>query len=354
MSSAAQSRRVVVVGGTGNIGTSVLEALSAAPEVAGITALSRRAPEDLPAKVTWHGVDLCGDDLVPHFEAADAVINLAWIFQPTRDPIATWRNNVLGALRVFDAVAAAGVPALLHASSVAAYSPGPERPVDERWPTHGWPGAAYSREKAYLERVLDSYSREHPEIRVVRMRNAFCFKPESASQQRRLFLGPLVPEQLVRPEALPVLPALPGLRFQAVHSDDVGDAYRRAVLHEVSGAFNIAADPVIDNEVLGEVFGAQRVRTPRVLARTALAAAWQLRLVPASPELFDTFMRLPLMDTSRARSELGWEPEHSSIDAVRGFLAGLRATEGAPTPPLAPELPGGRAEELATGVGRRQ
>lgn len=84
--------------------------------------------------------------------------------------------SVIGSIRVFEACAAAWVhAALVHASSVGAYSPGPAdgRPVDEPWPTHGWPGAAYSREKACPERYLDGYQPSHPEMRVVRIRPAF-------------------------------------------------------------------------------------------------------------------------------------------------------------------------------------
>ncbi|MFC7467934.1 NAD-dependent epimerase/dehydratase family protein [Actinomadura keratinilytica] len=112
------------------------------------------------------------DQLLRLFEGADAVVHLAWRFQPTRDAAVTWEANVLGSLRVFEAAATVGVPALVYASSVGAYAPGPAdgHRVDESWPTHGWPGAAYTREKAYLERVLDTFERDHLDMRVVRMR----------------------------------------------------------------------------------------------------------------------------------------------------------------------------------------
>ncbi|GAA4857545.1 NAD-dependent epimerase/dehydratase family protein [Saccharopolyspora rosea] len=354
MSARDSSGQVAVVGATGNIGTSVVQALEADPRVRTIVAMSRREPEVTGPKTRWLRTDVVDDDLVETFRTAEAVIHLAWIFQPTRDPVTTWRTNVLGTLRVLDAVAAAGVPSFVHASSVAAYSPGPRRrPVDEQWPTHGWPGSAYSREKAYLERCLDAFEQRHPDVRVVRMRTAFCFKAGSASQQRRLFLGPLVVDRLVRPEALPVLPLPSGLRFQAVHSDDVGEAYRLAALSSVSGAFNIAAEPLVDARVLAEMFGARTVPVPAWPVRSALAAAWRLRLVPASPELFDTFLRLPVMDTARARSELGWAPRRSATDAIEEFLRGLRTTSGMATPPLRPNVPGGRLAEIRTGVGAR-
>lgn len=65
-------------------------------------------------------------------------MHLAWLFQPTHDPVTTWRNNVLGAIRVFEAVGRLGIGTLAYSSSVGAYSPGPkDEPVDESWPTRG-------------------------------------------------------------------------------------------------------------------------------------------------------------------------------------------------------------------------
>ena len=212
--------RIVVVGATGNVGTSVVQALSRDPSVGSVVGLARRLPEWTCDKTAWAAADITHDDLTDLLAGADAVIHLAWIFQPTHDPTATWRNNVLGGLRVFQAVASARVPVLVHASSVGAYSPGPkDREVDEGWPTHGWPDAAYCREKAYLERALDAYELRHPEMRVVRMRPGFIFKRESACSQSRLFAGFAPPGVLATDRMAPVVPALPRLRFQALHSD---------------------------------------------------------------------------------------------------------------------------------------
>ncbi|MZE74010.1 SDR family oxidoreductase [Streptomyces sp. SID5789] len=337
MSGGAGSR-IVVTGATGNVGTSVVRLLSEDPEVGSVLGLARRIPGWSPERTEWAAVDLASDraDLSAHFAGADAVVHLAWAFQPTHDPATTWRTNVLGSIRVFEAVAAAGVPALVHASSVGAYSPGPkDRAVDESWPTHGWPDAAYCREKAYLERTLDIFERDHPAIRVVRMRPAFLFKRESASEQRRIFGGRFLPGPAARPGALPFLPDVPGLRVQALHTDDAAHAYRLAVRSEdARGPYNLAAEPVVDAEVLGEMFGARPVRLPRAAARSAIAAAWGLRLLPASPHLFDAVLRLPLMDCTRARVELGWRATHSATEVLEEFLGGLREGAGADTAPM--------------------
>jgi nucleoside-diphosphate-sugar epimerase len=351
---AQNGRRVVVVGATGNVGTSLVAALADDASVGSIVGVARRMPEWQPPKTVWVTRDVASDELVDAFRGADCVVHLGWLFQPTHDPTATWRANVIGSIRVFEAAAAAGVTTLIYASSVGAYSPGPKHEaVDETWPTHGWSEAAYTREKAYVERVLDAYELQHPEMRVVRMRPGFIFKPQAADQQRRLFAGPLVPNRLIRPAAVPIVPDLPGLRFQAVHTADVAAAYRLAVERPVRGAFNIAADPVVDARLLAECLHARVVRVPARAVRAATAALWKLHVVPTSPYLLDAVLRLPIMNTQRARDELGWTPRYTSRDAIEAFISGIREGSGMPTPPLESPLAGGRIQELRTGVGER-
>ncbi|MFI6924874.1 NAD-dependent epimerase/dehydratase family protein [Nonomuraea spiralis] len=347
--------RVVVVGATGNVGTSVVRALAADESVTSIVGVARRLPGWHIDRTEWRQADVATGDLARVFEGADAVVHLAWLFQPTRDPAVTWRANVLGSMRVFRAVAEAGVPALIHASSVGAYSPGPkDRPVDESWPTHGWPGAAYGREKAYVERVLDVFEHDHPAIRVVRMRPGFIFQRAAAAEQRRLFAGPFLPRRLVRPGRIPFVPDVPGLRLQVLHADDAAEAYRLAVTSTVSGAFNLAAEPVLDPADLAKLLGTRTMPVTPWLARTLMAAGWHLRLVPASPGLLELALRIPVMKTARARDVLGWRPRYSSWDAMRELLDGLHDGSGMETPPLAPDSgPVGRVRELATGTGRR-
>ncbi|WKX68933.1 NAD-dependent epimerase/dehydratase family protein [Streptomyces sp. XD-27] len=329
--------RVVVVGATGNVGTAVVRSLGEDPAIGSIVGIARREPLWDAPKTAWVSADIGADqaDLVGHFAGADAVVHLAWRFQPARDPATTWRTNVTGSLAVFDAVAAAGVPALVYASSVGAYSPGPkDQAVDESWPTHGWPEAAYPREKAYVERVLDAFELRHPGVRVVRMRPGFIFQRAAAAEQRRLFAGPLVPGRLVRPGLVPVVPDLPGLRFQVLHADDAAEAYRLAVTGSARGAFNLAADPVVDARLLAELLRARVVRLPAAAATAALSALWRLHAVPATPGLLRTVLRLPVMDTGRAAEVLGWHPRYSAREALAELLTGLREGAGAPTPPL--------------------
>lgn len=348
--------RVVVVGASGNIGTSLLGALTGDSAVASVVAVARRPAAAVSPKVQWLPRDVTAVDLRGDFEGADAVICLSWLIQPSRDQARLHATNVDGSRRVFEAAAEAGVPSLLYSSSVGAYSPGPKaRAVDESWPTGGIESSFYSRHKAEVERVLDEVQRRHPHMRVVRMRPGLVFKREAASEIRRLFVGPLLPSLLIRRELIPIVPLAPRLRFQAVHSLDVGEAFRLALHSDAAGAFNLAADPVLDGQRLGRLLHARPVRIHTGALRAAADLSWRLRLQPSPPGWVDMALGVPIMDSGRARAELGWTPRHSSEDALVELLAGLREGAGAATPRLDPSAGGPlRAGEVLSGVGARE
>lgn len=279
--------RIVVTGATGNVGSAVVEALAADDDVDEIVGLARRETTWRPAKTRFATTDVATDRLEPHLDGADAVIHLAWLFQPTHRPLVTWAANALGSIRVFDAAAAVGVGAIVHSSSVGTYSPGEgDRRVDETWPTHALPVAAYGREKSYVERALDRFELTHPEMRVVRMRPAFIFQRRAATEQRRLFGGPFVPASLVgRRVVPPVLPIPSGLRFQALHAADAAQAFRLAATTDVRGPFNLAADPVLDPDRLAAALGSRARVVPA--SRPGPAPAGCGRSAHAGPPAHD-------------------------------------------------------------------
>ncbi|HVM02911.1 MAG TPA: NAD-dependent epimerase/dehydratase family protein [Acidimicrobiales bacterium] len=338
--------RIVVTGATGNVGTSVVQALSGDDRVGSVLGLARRRPAWPLPKVTWAEADVASSDLVGLFRGADVVVHLAWAIQPSHCLEVLRAVNVDGSARVFTAVAEAGVPALVYASSIGAYSPGPkDRAVDESWPTEGLVSSFYARHKAAVERRLDLFEREHPDVRVVRLRKALVFKREAASGVRRLFAGPLVPARLLRPGRIPVVPATAGLVFQAVHTADAAEAYRLAALGGGRGAYNIAAEPVLDGRRLADALGARAVAVPRRALRAAALASWRLHLQPTPPGWVDLAFAVPVMDTTRARTELGWAPSVPADEALRELLDGMADGAGLPTPPLRPgrSLPPRRA-----------
>ena len=346
--------RVVVVGATGNVGTSVISSLLDEPAVTDLVGVARRLPEWHPDGVTWVPADIATDDLHRIVAGADGVIHLAWLLQPSRDEAEQWRTNVVGTARLLQAVADEKVPSFIYAASVGSYSPAPAGVfVDETWPTDGVPTSPYSRQKAYTERQLDAFQAVHPDVRVVRLRPGLIIKAAAASEIRRLFAGPFLPSPLLRAVGLPIWPATKGLELQFVDSHDVAEAYRLALIGDVEGAFNIAADPVIDAATAAEALHAFAVPMPAKLLRGAAALSWRLRLQPADPGWIDLAVASPLLSTERARTVLGWRPLRRADDALADFVKAVGRSDGMATPPLDPATSGpARSREIATGVGK--
>ena len=148
------------------------------------------------------------------------------------------------------------------ASSVAAYSPAPkDRRTKEGWRAGGIRGSHYSVDKAAQERLLDGFAKENPDIVVARLRPALMFSAGGGSEVGRAIpWDGLLPRLVPRKPWLPLLAIPKEMVFQAVHTSDVADAYWRVVERKAEGAFNIAAEPVIDPNALAWILNARPVR----------------------------------------------------------------------------------------------
>jgi nucleoside-diphosphate-sugar epimerase len=333
--------RIAVVGATGNIGSRVVAQLSVHPEVDQVVAISRRPAATEAAFVVRRSIDIAADgatgQLAEAFAGCDVVVDVAWLIAPSHAPDVMRATNVDGTARVLAAVGRAGVPALVYASSVGAYSPGPkDRRVGEDWPTGGVAGSLYSRHKAEVERMLDRFELDRPDVRVVRIRPGIVVSGPAAAEQTRYFLGPFVPGRVLRPALRTVVPDLRDLVFQLVHSEDAAAAFVLAALGRVRGAINVAAEPVLSPRTIAEATGGRRIPVPFALVKYGLAAAWRLRLVPADEGWITMAVAVPLMDLGRARAELGWVPRHDAGSALREALDGFAGGRGDDTPVLRP------------------
>ena len=332
--------RIAITGASGNVGSALLRSLADDPQVTAITGIARREPGWTLPKTTWVRADVATSELRPVLEGADAVVHLAWLLRPSRPAQLQVQVNCEGSRRVFAAAVDAGVPAVVHASSVGAYSPGPRDAdggkvaVDESHPTDGIASSSYSRQKAYVERALDAVEARHPGLRVVRLRPSLIFQHQSAMQQLRYFAGPFVPHALVRRGVVPIAPVHTRLQTQALHADDVASAYHLAATGSARGAFNVATDPPVDGSVLAELLDARPVRVSPALLRALAAATYELRLQPSEPGWLDLLVESPLLDATRARTVLGWKPVHEPRAVIAEVLEGIAAGTTGPTPPL--------------------
>ena len=333
--------RIVITGASGNVGTAVLRALRRADPGHDLVGVVRRPPalEGDYRDISWHAVDLAEDrasgQLTGIFAGADAVIHLAWGFQPTRNTQYLTRLGVGGTRSVLDAAHRAEVPQLVHMSSVGTYAPGRhgER-VDETWSTSGVPSSPYSRDKSAAEALLDDYEREHTDggVLITRARPGFIVQRAAASGLMRYGLPAWMPMRVL--PLLPILPMDRRLCIPLIHADDVAAALVSAVQRRAGGAFNLAGEPPLDRDAVAKVLRAKAVQIPSGVLGAAVDLSWRARLQPIDRGWLDLAFSVPLLDTGSARRELAWEPQWSATDALADVLAGV--AEGAHTgsPPL--------------------
>lgn len=320
--------RIAITGASGNVGSALLRRLA---ELGGhdVVGVVRRRPDDTApfAGVAWHMVDLSRAEsqsaLVTAFTGCDAVVHLAWGFQPTHREDYLAELGVGGTQRVVDAVVAAGVPHLVHMSSVGAYSPKRDDvPVDESWPTQGVRTSMYSRHKAAAERLLDDLEAAGPVQVVTRLRPGIVGQSSAGSALLRYGLPGLVPRVLL--SHVPVLPLDRRLVIPMVHADDLAEALVLALDSRTPGAFNLAAEPAVTAESIAQVLGARFVHVPAAAVRGAVSASWHLRVQPLDAGWIDLAYAVPLMDTSRARSELGWSATRSGDRVLAETVQGMQ------------------------------
>ncbi|TDE02795.1 NAD-dependent epimerase/dehydratase family protein [Jiangella asiatica] len=333
--------RIVITGATGNIGTALLRRLMRAGGHQ-IVGLARRLPDDpevVPGgeAVEWRAVDLSLDEavhtLIEAFRGADAVVHLAWGFQPSHDLKYLEELGVGGTRRVLEAVTASAVPHLVHMSSVGAYSPkSDDVRVDESWPTGGVRSSRYSVHKAAAERLLDRHEATGHSTLISRMRPGIVGQKTAGSALLRYGVPAIVPAKVL--DHIPVVPLDRGLRFPVVHADDVADAVVRELDRMVGGAFNLSAEPPITTDRIAEVLGARPIHVPSLVVRTVMSAAWHARLQQVDTGWLDMGFALPLLDCSRATRELGWSPSVDAVTVLREIIDGMRETAAAPTPAL--------------------
>ncbi len=327
--------RVAVTGITGQFGKALARVLEAEPAVAEVIGVARRpfdpAEEGL-SKLVYRPGDVRDPGLRSSFEGADVVVHLAFVIGGSRaDQGQRHDINVNGSRNVFAATAEAGARKLIYASSVAAYGAHADNPdlISEEHPTRGTPGVSYSQEKAEVEGILDLFEKEHPQITVTRMRPCLVAGPGFEDM-----LWEFLPDQTRRlpifkswfPRLVPNPIQGGRLLAQAVHEEDVAEAFRLAIVNDAPGAFNLAGEDVLGARDLASIMRARAVPVPLFGTRRLMDIAHRIGISKVPGDWID-LMRYPiLVDTTRARTLLGWEPRFTSAAAMESTANRLFGT----------------------------
>ena len=330
-----QALTIAVTGPTGEIGLSAVGALEQRAEVGRILGMARR--EFDPAAQGWTKTEHRQGDVLDRTAVdalvadADVVVHLAYLIMGSREE--SRRINLEGTRNVFEATVAAARPCrLVYTSSVAAYGYHPDNPtpLTEDVPARGSSEHYYSEQKAECEALLHEIT-DGTDLEVYVLRPSIVSGPRApllaSSMPWRQMLD-AVPSVLREPLAavqsvLPLLPD-PGLGVQLVHHDDVADAVALAAIGAGEpGAYNLGGDGTVSLAEVAKATGTRSVRVPHAAARAASAVLAKLPLVPAAAEWIHTSRAPMIMDTTRAKQQLGWTPRYTSAATLQELAASL-------------------------------
>jgi nucleoside-diphosphate-sugar epimerase len=321
---------VAVTGPTGTFGYGLVPLLQADDRVSRIVGFARR-PFD-PAEHGWtkmayqRGDVRDMDALREAFQGVDVVVHLAFLILGARRE-STRAINVEGTLNAFRAASAAGARRFVYASSVAAYGFHRDNPegMTEDWPIRPADHLFYAQEKAELEELLQSEAVAHPGLELYLLRPPIVLGPHAVGAKELVpgLLAPVARLLQGRVGRLPVpLPALvPDLPVQFVHEDDVGSALLQCVVAAgPPGAYNIAGDGPLSLVDIARELGFLAVPVPARPAREAARLVARLPFLPSVVEWAEALSQPPVMDTSKARTQLGWTPRFTALEALRATM----------------------------------
>lgn len=322
---------VAVTGPTGEIGISAVTALEREPAVEKIVGMARR-PFDPSSrgwvKTTYQQGDILDREAVDALVAqADVVVHLAFLIMGSREE--SERINLQGARNVFEATVSSVRPRrLVYTSSVAAYGYHSDNPVPltEDVPPRGSPEHYYSAQKAACEALLAEITRDSP-LEVFILRPCIVAGPNApaladAMPWNRL-PGPIRAVTKLVPALKPVVPD-PGFPLQLVHHDDVATAIALAATAPTPpGSYNIAGDGLVTVSDVAKALGGRPIRVPAAAASAASAAISRVPFAPSMLEWLHVGRTSVVMDTAKAKKELGWQPVHSAAETLAELAASV-------------------------------
>jgi nucleoside-diphosphate-sugar epimerase len=300
-----------------------------------------RRPFD-PAREGWSKTEYLRGDVLDRdavdslAAAADVVVHLAFLIMGSGGQ--TREVNLAGSRNVFEAVVAQSRPRrLVYTSSVAAYGYRRDNPLPltEEVPARGSSQQSYSRQKADLEALLEQTT-AGSDVAV------YVLRPCIVAGPRATLLADFMPwNRLGQPltglagAAGHMFPALrplfpdPGVKLQLVHHDDVAAAMVAAVLGRGSpGAYNVAGDGEITLSDVASAVGGRGVRVPHAAAVAASDLVTHVPGVPWMAEWVHVGRASVVMDTGKAKRELGWRPAYTSTETLASMAAALPDRSG--------------------------
>jgi UDP-glucose 4-epimerase len=310
-----RTKRVLVTGGAGFIGSQVADALvSEGYEVAVVDNLSTGRREQVPAAAQFFPYDIKSPeayDLVCRWRPGAILHHAAQmsVQVSVSDPLLDARENILGSLNLFQAAVAAGVEKIIFASTGGAMY-GNEAPLPAREEDLTQPECPYGVAKMAVEHYLRFYHRQHGII-PISLRYANVYGPRQNSQGEAGVVAIFIDRLLAGQQ--PVINGDGRQTRDFIYVGDVVAANLKALDYPEAGLFNIGT--ARETDILTIYLKLQE------LTGSPLGPVHG----PAKPGE----QRRSLLDSTRAEKRLGWRPRvdlaAGLAQTVAAFRAGLTA-----------------------------
>jgi nucleoside-diphosphate-sugar epimerase len=320
---------VAVTGPTGTFGHGLMPLLEADERIERIVGIARRPfdpSEHGWAKMTYRQGDVRDPAALERaFQGADVVVHLAFMITGAASRETIRQINIEGTINAFRAAAGAGARRFVYSSSVAAYGFHRDNPVGmtEDWPARPAAHLFYAQEKAEIERLLAAEAADHAGLEVYLLRPPIVLGPDAVGAKELVprRLAPLVHRLGEIKQRVPIPVITPPVPVQFIHQDDVGQAFLLCIVGAgPPGTYNITGDGVLSGAQLLRELGFVPIPAPARLLRMAARGVAALPFVPPFAAWTEAATHPAIMDASKAKRELGWRAQYSSLEALRDTL----------------------------------
>ncbi|MFS3127704.1 SDR family oxidoreductase [Nocardioides sp. Bht2] len=308
---------ILVTGGSGFLGTSVVRGLAAAGHR--VYSADLRRPSHLPDGAEHLHLDVTDADVVEQAFASrdvEIVVHLASIVTPGKDSSRAleFAVDVTGTRHVLDACLRHGVRRIVVSSSGAAYGYHPDNGaahggwLTEDDPIRGNVEFAYSDHKRQVEELLAELRATHPELEQVVLRIGTILGERVDNQITALFEKKRLLK--IRGHDSP---------FVFIWDTDVVGAIEQAATGPVTGIFNVAGDGALTIDQIAAALSKRTLAIPEAVLRAVLTVGKRLSLTPYGPEQTVFLAHRPVLDNTRLKRDLGYRPAKTSAEAFAAW-----------------------------------
>jgi len=109
--------------------------------------------------------------------------------------------------------------------------------------------------------------------------------------------------------------------MQFVHEEDVADLFSLLIEKRVNGPFNLGGDGVMRFSEVATKAGKKSMYVPTWIMKIAMKILWKMHLLVEAPPGIMNYIMFPwVVDTTRAKKELGWKPKYNTEETLKIML----------------------------------